>query len=64
MNEINFIRSFLKKKILTQKLINTTDQKTKRNLLTYRLRKAKIDYYNDFFEANKNKDLERYKELN
>ena len=64
MNEINFTRSFSKKKNPDSKIDKHNGYKTKRNILTSRLRKAKKDYYNEYFETNKNNVKETWNLIN
>ena len=47
-------KAFLEETNPDSKIDKHNRYKTKRNLLTSRLQKAKKDYYNDFFETNKN----------
>ena len=50
INERNqFYKEFLEEKNPDSKIVKHNRYKTKRNILTSRLRKSKNDYYNDFF---------------
>ena len=55
INERNKLyKEFIEEKSPDSKIDKYNTYKAKRNLVTSRLRKAKKDYYNAFFEENKN----------
>ena len=62
INERNKLyKEFIEEKSPDSKIYKHNTYKAKRNLVTSRLRKAKKDYYNTFFEENKNNVKETWK---
>ena len=62
INERNKLyKEFIEKKCPQSKIDKHNRYKTKRNLVTSRLRKANKDFYNDFLEENKNNVKETWK---